>query len=62
MVGASHCCANQQKGDMPSLNLTIDTLLEMRHRMGITLDQGMLGLVKLFEFSAKEAISNTLVK
>ena len=43
--------------------LTIDTPLEMLcHRVGITLDQGMVGLVKLFEFSAEEAISKTLVK
>ena len=34
----------------------------LRHRVGITLDQGMVGPVKLFEFSAEEAISKTLVK
>ena len=43
--------------------LTIDSLPEMlRHRVGITLDQGMVGLVKLFEFSAEVVISKTLVK
>ena len=62
MVGASHCCANQQDANAPSPNLTIDTLPEMRHREGIPLDQGMVGPVKLFEFSAEEAISKTLVK
>ena len=63
MVSASHRCANQQNVDALSLNLTIDTLPEMlHHRVGITLDQGMLRLVELFEFSAEEAISKTLVK
>ena len=63
MVGASHRYASQQNADAPSPNPTIDTLPEMlRHRVGITLDQGMVGPVKLFEFSAEEAISKTLVK
>ena len=63
MVGASHRCANQQNADVPSPNLTIDTLLEMlRHKVGITLDQVMVGPVKLFELSAEQAISKTLVK
>ena len=62
MVGASHRCTNQQNANAPSPNLTIDTLLEMlRHRVGMTLEQGMVGPVKLFEFPA-EAISKTLVK
>ena len=45
-------------------NLTIDTLPErLRHRVGITLVQGMVRPVKLLEFSADEAIlTNTLVK
>ena len=48
---------------MESPNLTINTLPEMlRHRVGITLDQGMVGMVKLFEFFAEEAISKTLIK
>ena len=63
MVGASHRCSNQQNADAPSPNLTIDTLPEMlRHRVGITLDQGVVGPVKPFAFSAEEAISKTLVK
>ena len=33
----------------------------MCYRVGITLDQGMVGPVKLFEFSAEEAISKTCV-
>ena len=62
-VSASHRCANQQNADAQSPNLTIHTLPEMsRLRMGITLDHGMVGRVKLFEFSAEEAISKTLVK
>ena len=62
-VGASHCCANQQNADVASPNLTIDTLPEMLcHRVGITLDQRMVGPVKLFEFSAEDAISKTLGK
>ena len=63
MVSASHRCANQQNADAPSPNLTVDTLPEMlHHRMGMLLDQGMVGPVKLFEFSAEEAISKSLVK
>ena len=62
MVGASHRCANQQNVDVPSPNLTIDILPEMlRHRVRM-LDQGMVGPVKLSEFSAEEAILKTLVK
>ena len=62
MLGASHRCTHQQNADAPSPNLTIDTLPEMqRHRVGITLEQGILGQKKLSEFSAEEAISKTLV-
>ena len=63
MVGSSHRYANQQNADAPLPNLTIDTLPEMlRYRVGIKLDQGIVGAVKLFELSAEEAISETLVK
>ena len=55
--------ASTENADAPSPNLSINTLQEMlRHRVGITLDQGMVELVKLFEFSAKEAILKALVK
>ena len=63
MVSASHRYANQQNADVPSPNLTIDTLPEILcQRVGLTLDQGMVGPVKLFEFSAEEAILKTLIK
>ena len=51
---------------VPSPNLTIDTLPEvpemLLHRVGIALDQGMVGPVKLLKSFTEEAILKTEVK